>query len=263
MPLLDDFHRPKRYLAYHSMLWIFVIGLVLFFAWSVFRTVAETTRGTGAVISSSRVLRLRIADGGVLDSIRVAEGNLVQAGQVVALLTKTPGGMVEENTQHLPPNHSIINIIRAPINGIAKNIRIASSGVALLPGEELMQIIPIPEKLIIEAKIHPDDMAAIHSGLPASVKFDAFDYTIFGAVDGTVTYVSADTIKEESRGGEQNFYRVHVETDSCLIKTNTGKQLDILPGMTSQVDIRTGNRTVLDYLLKPLRKTLTQSLGER
>jgi len=64
-------------------------------------------------------------------------------------------------------------------------------------------------------------------------------------------------------GGEQNFYRVHVETDTSLIKTKTGKQLDILPGMTSQVNIRTGNRTVLDYMLKPLRKTLTQSLGER
>jgi len=64
-------------------------------------------------------------------------------------------------------------------------------------------------------------------------------------------------------GGEQNFYRVHVETDNSLITTKTGKQFDILPGMTSQVDIRTGSRTVLDDMLKPLRKTLTQSLGER
>ncbi|WP_240195052.1 HlyD family efflux transporter periplasmic adaptor subunit [Desulfobulbus rhabdoformis] len=172
---------------------------------------------------------------------------------------------INQNEEIRPQRYQQLaaSVIRTPVNGIVKNVRVTTLGGVLRAGDELMQIVPLDAKLIIEAKVLPADIASIHSGLPASVKFDAFDYTIFGAVEGTVTYVSADTIKEESRGGEQNFYRVHVETDTSLIKTKTGKQLDILPGMTSQVNIRTGNRTVLDYMLKPLRKTLTQSLGER
>nr|WP_320012501.1 HlyD family efflux transporter periplasmic adaptor subunit [uncultured Desulfobulbus sp.] len=253
MPLLDDLHRPKRFQASSCMLWFFVIGLVLFFAWSVFHTVAETTRGTGEVISSSPVHRLRITDGGVLDSLRVAEGDLVQAGQVVALLTKTPGGMVEESTQHLPPKHSIINIIRAPINGIAKNLRMASPGAALFTGEELMQIIPIPEKLIIEAKVHPEDMSAIHSGLSASVTFNAENSALRGTMEGTVSYISADIIKEDGNSKKHNSYRVYVEADCRQIKTISGKLIDILPGMSSQVDIHTGRSTVLDNFLNLLR----------
>jgi adhesin transport system membrane fusion protein len=126
-----------------------------------------------------------------------------------------------------------------------------------------MQIVPLDDKLLIEAKVRPADIAQIRSGLPAAIRFDAFDYTIYGAVDGTVIYVSADTIKEESKAGEQTYYRVHVETSGNPVRTRTGKQLDIMPGMTAQVDIRTGNRTVLEYILKPLRKTMTESMGER
>ena len=78
-----------------------------------------------------------------------------------------------------------------------------------------------------------------------------------------MTYVSADTINEETRSGEQTYYRVHVVISASPVKTRTGKPLDILPGMTVQVDIRTGDRTMLDYLFKPLRKTITESMGER
>jgi len=126
-----------------------------------------------------------------------------------------------------------------------------------------MQIVPMDDKLIVETKVRPSDIAYIRTGLPATVRFDAFDYTIFGAVEGKVIYVSADTIKEDSKTGEQIYYRVHVETAGNPVKTRTDKKLDILPGMTAQVDIRTGDRTVLGYLLKPLRKTMAESLGER
>ena len=78
-----------------------------------------------------------------------------------------------------------------------------------------------------------------------------------------MSYVSADTLKEETRAGEQVYYRVHVTTKGAPVVTQTGKEIEILPGMTSQVDIRIGDRTVLEYLLKPLRKTLTESFGER
>jgi len=155
------------------------------------------------------------------------------------------------------------SVMRTPVDGIVKNVRVTTQGGVLRAGDELMQIVPLDDKLLIEAKVRPADIAQIRSGLPAAIRFDAFDYTIYGAVDGTVIYVSADTIKEESKAGEQTYYRVHVETSGNPVRTRTGKQLDIMPGMTAQVDIRTGNRTVLEYILKPLRKTMTESMGER
>lgn len=155
------------------------------------------------------------------------------------------------------------SVFRAPVDGIVKNVRITTLGGVLRGGDELMQIVPVDDKLIVETKVKPADIAMIRPGLTAAIRFDAFDYTVYGAVKGVVTYVSADTIKEDTKGGEQTFYRVHVETAGNKVKTKSGKSLDILPGMTSQVDIRTGDRTVLQYILKPLRKTLTESMSER
>lgn len=154
------------------------------------------------------------------------------------------------------------SIITAPVAGIVKNVRITTQGGVLRAGEELMQIIPINDQLIVETKVRPADIALLKTGLPATIRFDAFDYTIYGAVDGNVLYISADTLIEETRSGEQTYYRVHVETANPVV-TRTGKTLEILPGITAQVDIRTGDRTVMDFLLKPVRKTLTESLGER
>jgi len=123
--------------------------------------------------------------------------------------------------------------------------------------------VPIGDDLIVEAKVSPADIARVQKGLEANIRFDPFDYTIFGGVDGKVVYVSADTLKEDTQKGEEIYYRVHVITNSNPVITTTGKALEILPGMTVQVDIRTGERTLMEYLLKPLRKTLTNSFGER
>lgn len=155
------------------------------------------------------------------------------------------------------------SVLKAPVAGIVKNVRVTTQGGVLKSGEELLQIVPIDDQLIVEAKIRPADIGFLKDGLPASIRFDAFDYSLYGAVSGTVSYISADTIKEESRSGEQTYYRVHIVTAGNPVRTRTGRSIDILPGMTAQVDIRTGDRTVLAYLLKPLRKTLTESFGER
>lgn len=155
------------------------------------------------------------------------------------------------------------SVFRAPVAGIVKNVRVTTQGGVLRQGEELMQIVPVGDELIVETKVMPSDIALLKVGLPATIRFDAFDYTVYGAVNGKVSYISADTLKEETRGGEQTFYRVHVVTTGNPVRTRTGKPLDIIPGMTAQVDIRTGDRTVLDYILKPLRKTLAESMGEK
>lgn len=155
------------------------------------------------------------------------------------------------------------SVLKAPVSGIVKNVRITTQGGVLRAGEELLQIVPLDDVLIVETKIRPADIALLKPGLKASIRFDPFDYTVYGSVSGKVSYVSADTIKEEGKSGEVTYYRVHVTTTAKPVKTTTGRILDILPGMTAQVDIRTGDRTVLEYLLKPLRKTLTESFGER
>ncbi len=155
------------------------------------------------------------------------------------------------------------SIFIAQVRGIVKNVRITTVGGVLGAGEELLQIIPLDDDLIVEAKIRPADIARVHSGLGATIRFDPFDYTIFGGVKGSVVYVSADTLKESTSQGEEIYYRVHIASDSNPVVSSTGKTLDILPGMTAQVDIRTGDRSLMDFLLKPLRKTLSESMGER
>lgn len=155
------------------------------------------------------------------------------------------------------------SVFRAHLPGIVKNIRISTVGGVLRPGEELMQIVPVDDELIIEAKINPSDISMVRPHQPANIRFDPFDYTIYGSVEGEVVYVSADTLKEDTRQGEETYYRVHIVTKSNPAITTAGKQLEILPGMTAQVDIRSGTRTLMDYLLKPLRKTLSESFGER
>jgi adhesin transport system membrane fusion protein len=155
------------------------------------------------------------------------------------------------------------SVMKAPVAGIVKNVRITTQGGVLRAGEELLQIVPLDDVLIVETKVKPSDIAMLKPELKATIRFDAFDYTVYGGVGGKVAYVSADTIREDSKTGEVTYYRVHVSTSAKPVKTSTGKTLDILPGMTAQVDIRTGDRTVFDYILKPLRKTLTESFGER
>ena len=157
------------------------------------------------------------------------------------------------------------SVFRSKVEGIVKNVRVTTVGGVLRAGEELMQIIPVNDELILEAKVSPADISRVETGQEATVRFDPFDYTIYGGVQGKVVYVSADTLKEDSGDGVDIYYRVHVKptlVDGVVIST-VGKVLQILPGMTAQVDIRAGDRTVMEFLLKPIRKTLSESFGER
>lgn len=155
------------------------------------------------------------------------------------------------------------SVFVAMVPGIVKNIRVTTVGGVLRAGEELMQIIPVDDDLMIEAKVSTADISRVVPGLEATIRFDTFDYTIFGGVKGEVDYVSADSLKEETNRGMDIYYRVRIKPESYPVTSTTGRELDVLPGMTAQVDIRTGERTVMDYLLKPLRKTLSESFGER
>ncbi len=153
--------------------------------------------------------------------------------------------------------------IRAPMDGVVRNVRLTTLGGVAKPGEEIMQIVPLDDDLIIEAKVRPADIAFVKPGLPAKVKLDAYDYTVYGALDGNVSYISADTITEEMRGAEQAFYRVQVKISGSQLHSRSGEKIEIQPGMTATAEIKTGQNTVLRYLTKPVAKTLSESMGER
>ena len=151
----------------------------------------------------------------------------------------------------------------APVYGVVKNVRITTKGGVVRPGEEVMQIVPLDDDLVVEAKLKPADIAFVKPGLAAQVKIDAYDYTIYGALNGTVTYISADTLEENLRQGELPYYRVQIRTTGKALKNRPDEPMEIQPGMTATVEIKTGVNTVLKYLTKPLVKTFSESLGER
>ena len=153
--------------------------------------------------------------------------------------------------------------VRSPVDGIVRNVRLTTLGGVAKPGEEIMQIVPVDDDLIVEAKVKPADIAFVKPGLPATVKLDAYDYTIYGALEGIVSYISADTLNEDVRNNEQPYYRVQIKTNERRLVGRNNERIDIQPGMTATVEIKTGKKTVLRYLTKPITKTLSESMGER
>lgn len=153
----------------------------------------------------------------------------------------------------------------APTDGIVKNVVLTTIGGVLRPGDEVLQIVPTGETLIVETQVAPRDIAFVKVGQPASVKFDTYDSSIYGAGKGTVSYISPDTLSEQMEDGRQNvYYRVNLEVDIRGMRPQrAGERIEIQPGMTASSEIITGQTTVFRYLTKPLTKTFSESLGER
>ena len=376
------------------LLWSVTVALAALVAWAHRSVIDESTRASGTVIASSRVQVIQSVDGGVLEQLRVHEGDRVRKGDVLAVFdeTRTRASLQEteakrtsqratltrleaelgdaepqfqpELTKRFPVvvqvQHSLYrerrkglaaelqaladvarlardelamverlvasgdasqvellrarraateaegalanrrnkyiqdvsaelakvredyeqveqqaaqkrqqlanSVVSSPASGIVKNVKFTTLGGVLRAGDELLQVVPVDDQLIVEAKVLPRDIALIRPGLKATIKFDAYDYTVFGIVDGEVTYVSADSMRDESQRGDSpaaTYYRVHIRTTTPGPVTRTGRQIEVLPGMIAQVDIRTGQRTLLTYLLKPVTKTLTEAFKER
>ena len=153
--------------------------------------------------------------------------------------------------------------LRAPVNGLVKNIRVTTLGGVLKPSEELMQIVPLEDELVVEARMRPADIAFIKLGQAASVKLDAYDYTVHGWLEGTVSYISPDTLTDDLRQGEQAYYRIRVRVGDRSFSGRPGPGIDLQPGMTATVEVKTGTNTVLRYLAKPIIKTIQESLVEK
>ncbi|KTF08421.1 HlyD family type I secretion membrane fusion protein [marine sediment metagenome] len=152
--------------------------------------------------------------------------------------------------------------LMAPTAGKVKNINVTTIGGVVKPGEIIMQILPTSSELVVDAKIKPSDIAYIKEGQDATVKLDAYDYSIFGAMTGKVSYISPDTLMEQTPKGEEPYYRVLIVITGAEFEKGS-KEIVIKPGMTASIDIKAMERTVLSYLTKPITKTLSEGLGER
>ena len=160
------------------------------------------------------------------------------------------------------------SIVRAPMRGIVKDIKINTVGGVVNAGQDIMTIVPLDDKLLVEAYINPRDVAFLRPGLPAVVKVSAYDYAIYGGLDGKVTLISPDTISNQARSDQlkldpnQIYYRILVQTDGNSLKDKNGKAMPIIPGMVATVDVKTGEKTVFQYLIKPITR-MKQALHER
>ncbi|WP_313083412.1 HlyD family efflux transporter periplasmic adaptor subunit [Atlantibacter sp.] len=386
LTLEEDLARQGRF--YSSVIWLSLIGLVVFFVWAWFAMLDEVTVGTGKVTPSSHAQVIESLDGGIVNALLVQEGDIVEQGQMLARLDPTrfqsnygeaaararalrasserlraeltgeplkfsaesmrePNLVarerqlyesrrrnLNETVSNLQKTLELINaeirmtqplvakgaagqveVIRlqrqvaelrgkidearnqyavrareeqvkndadldaqiqamagkadqldratlySPVRGVVKDIQVTTVGGVLQPGGKLMEIVPLEDKLLIETRINPRDIAYIRPGLPATVKVTAYDSSIYGNLDGKVEIVSPDTLQDEVQR-DQFYYRVYVRTDHAELENRSGKRFPILPGMVASVEIKTGQKTVLDYLIKPLNK-VKEALRER
>lgn len=375
-----------------SMTMLLLIGLIVFMLWAVLFEIDQTVRAQGQVIPSSRTQIIQAADGGVLSEILVQEGQIVAAGQRLAVLERDRSnaafeesrakdaalaaalvraqaeandrppqfgqklkefpafvaaqqalyeqrkrGLQEELAtlkeglnmaqEELRMNESLLKtgdisrlevmrarrqvgelqgkinaarnkylqearqeatklaeelsssrykleerqsilghtVLTAPGAGIVKYLKVTTIGGVLRAGDELMQISPTEDDMIIEIKVNPVDIGQLKPGLPAAIKLDAFDYSIFGTLQGTLVYISSDTLVEQGANGQTiTYYRAHVRLDADKVKANPKlANVPLKPGMTATVDIRTASRSVLQYLAKPVFKAFSGAMNER
>ncbi len=396
IPLLNDLQAAIQEESHSGMYWVLVllaVFLASFITWAYFSNVEEVTRGQGSVIPSSREQLVQSLDPGILAELLVKEGDLVEAGQILARMDTERSSAVyreannkaqalkatavrlrseaygiplkftedvpdelvqresaayhsrlramQESVQGLQQSKSLLDReiaitapmaakgvvsevellrmrrqsnelsvqiverknkfqseantelvrveselaqaeevavaradpvkrseLRAPLRGVVKNIRINTLGGTISAGQDIMEIVPVDGPLLIEAYVRPQDVAFIKPDDDAIVKLTAYDYALYGGLDGKVTLISPDTLHDNRRpselklNSEEAYYRVIVETKDNQLFDRNGRPLPIIPGMVASVDIKTGQKTIFQYLTKPMTR-MKQALRER
>jgi adhesin transport system membrane fusion protein len=233
---------------------------------------------TGAV-SQVELLRLQVAVNesvGELEIVRAAipkaESAIAEAERKIAERTQQFMRQAQSELNEAKNQLSRLSIsnialedrvartdVQSPVDGTIKQVLVNTVGAVIQPGMDLVEIVPANDTLLVEARIRPADIAFIHPGQHATVKLTAYDFAIYGGLDAVLELISADTITDE-RG--EHFFRIQVRTDKNHLG-NDDNPLPIIPGMVATVDILTGKKTVMDYILKPLKRAQQTALSER
>lgn len=371
----------QRFFSARLSLWLCSFIVATFLVWAAFAEIDEVTRGEGKVIPSSRLQKIQSLEGGIVQEMRVTEGQIVNEGEVLLRMDKTrflaayregesqvssllasitrleaevqnqtallfpdaasinekdltfeqalfkirrnskqekiaglqrrmniveeqliilrpmvksasvskmevlrlekeledlKGQIVEVNNSYmqeayteLTQKKAEVNVLNeglvqrqdqltrteivSPVKGMVNDIVVTTKGGVVQPGEPIMYVLPIDEQLLVETKIAPEDIAFLAPGMPAKVKITAYDFSIYGDLEGEVIQISPDTIEEETAQGKAYFYQVLVKTEGNFLQKG-GKTYPIRPGMIAQVDVLGGKRTILSYLINPLLK---------
>ncbi len=186
--------------------------------------------------------------------LRTQNENQEQLRDILIKLSETKAAMLESK------DRMIRTELRSPIKGAVKEIKMKTLKGVIQPGQEVINIVPYEDTLLVETDVLPADIAFLHPGQEAIIKITAYDYSIYGPLKGKLLNISADTIHDPEQ--KKNFYRVILISNKNYLE-HKGKKLELLPGMAIEADILTGKRTVLQYLLKPLIKGLKESFTER
>ncbi|WP_330565699.1 HlyD family efflux transporter periplasmic adaptor subunit [Pseudomonas yamanorum] len=213
-------------------------------------------------VSQADILRLERAVADIEAQITNKRNKYFQDAQ--AEMTKAQEDLTSQSEQ-LRDRSQILEQteLSTPVEGIVNNIRINTLGGVVKPGETVMEVLPTSGDLKAEAKVSPADIAFVEVGQKAHVRIDAYDSSIFGAMQGEVSYISPDVLTEETRQGPQLYYRVHILIREAEFKSRKSEEIHLRPGMTASVDIKARERTVLEYITKPIIKGLNLSFGER
>ena len=213
-----------------------------------------------------RIAAAREQQGKALAAVREAEAQAAQAGyefKQQALDERSQvNAKIAVNQQSLLGAEGKQNRteLRSPVDGVVNDVQVTTIGSYVQPGQKIMEVVPLGEKLLVETRVKPSDIAFIKVGDRALVKVTAYDFSIYGGLDGKVVQVSADSIYDDKE--KEAYFTVIVETDKSYLMA-AGKPLPITPGMMTSTQIITGRKSVLTYLLKPVLKARSDALRER
>ena len=220
-------------------------------------TVAESMAGKG-LMSEVEVVRLRRQ---VNDLRQQSQERINRFRQDASAELVRVQNELSQLDEQLAGREDVLRrtVLKSPVKGLVKNIRVTTLGGVVTPGAPIMEIVPLSPRVLVEARVKPSDIGFVRVGQPAEVKLTAYDYTSYGSLRGTVSYISPDALGDaEPRGGaapDNTYYRVIIRTERTSTLREKGKPLPVLPGMTATVDMRTGERSVLNFLLRPMLKS--------
>jgi adhesin transport system membrane fusion protein len=213
-------------------------------------------------VSRTEVLRLQRQEADLSAQITNKKNRYLQEAQ--SDLSKVEEDMAGVEQMLLQKESQLQRMtLKAPMKGLVKNIRITTLGGVLRPGEEMMQIVPLDDDLVIEARLKPADLSFVKPGMVANIKLDSYDSAIYGSLTGEITYISPDTLDDQLRPGEKPYYRIRAKTTEKTFSAKPDEKVEIQVGMTAILEIKTGSKSILQFFIKPVTKTLDNAFTER